>query len=145
MPAVGVLEQATSSAVVALPSLGILGSIPLRHDPPDPAAIDAAGDVHVLEDLRRQERRALDQLAAHVDDPEAAVGGVGHLHRAEEAVARGEELAAGLGIAGRHEQAVRLGDRAMDEVVGDVADEQVAAELGRVGVAAIDRHPGRRR
>ena len=41
------------------------------------------------------------------------------------------------------EQAARLRDRAMDEVVGHLADEQVAAELGRVGVAAIDGHPGR--
>ena len=31
----------------------------------------------------------------------------------------------------------------MDEVVGDVADEQVAVELGREGVAAIDGHSGR--
>ena len=47
----GCSSRATSSAVVALPSLGIAGLISLGRDPPDPAAIDAAGDVHVLEDL----------------------------------------------------------------------------------------------
>ncbi len=138
----GCSSSATSSAVVALLSRAHLRLVSLRHDPPDPSAIDPAGGVHVLEDPRRQEGGSFDQLAAHVDDPEAAVRPVGHLHRAEPVVARGEELAALLGALGHHPHAVRHGEGTMDEVVGHVADEQVAPELGRKGVATVNRHAG---
>ena len=108
----GARASATSSAVVALLSLGMLRLVPVGHDAPDPAAIDAAGDVHVLEDLRRQEGGPLDQLAVHVDDPEAAVGSVGHLHRAEASCRARRGTRGPPRHSGRHEHAAAAPARA---------------------------------
>ena len=45
-------------------------------------------------------------------------------------------------LLGGHEHAARVRDRTMDDVVRNVADEQVAAILRRKRVAAIDGHSG---
>ena len=55
MPAIRVFEQGDQLGRRRLAQPGDAGSMPVGHDPPDPAAIDAAGYVHVLEDLGRQE------------------------------------------------------------------------------------------
>ena len=47
--------------------------------------------IHVLEDLRRQKGDSFDQFAAPVDHPQTSVRPVGHLHRPETGVARGQE------------------------------------------------------
>jgi len=76
----GLSRSDTSSAVVALPSCGGFGRLKsvgtIRQNAP---AIDAAGQVHELQQLRGQERGTFDQLAVHIHDIEAAVRTVGEL------------------------------------------------------------------
>src|SRR5262249_12072620 len=105
-------------------------------------AVHAGADVEVLEDLRRQEGGALDQLAVHVEDVQCAVGGIGKLHRTEPVVAGGEELDVLVGALSREGNATRFQASAVDQIAGHLADEDVAAVLLGPGVTAIGSHAG---
>src|SRR5262249_19916064 len=115
---------------------------PFRHDAIDATAIHAGADVEVFEDLRRQEGGTLDQLAIHVENVQRAVGGVGKLYWTEPVVTGGEELDVLVGALSCEGDAARLQARAIDQIAGHLADEDVAAILLGPGVAAIDRHAG---
>ena len=82
MPAVGMIEQADQfgggrGTERYHPRTGTA----CRRQPPEPAGLSAAGQIEMLFDRRRQAGRMLDELPLHVDDPEAAIGSIGKLHR----------------------------------------------------------------
>src|SRR5262245_10422560 len=144
MPAVGVVKQSNqfhSRRPAESRRLSWLDTV--RNDALYAALVDPCGHVHVLEDLRRQECCALDQLTAHVYNVECPIRSVGELHRSEPIVFRSEELFVFIGAVSDEAGAVRLQTGAEDKIVGDLADEDVPAILGWPRVAAIDGDAGR--
>jgi hypothetical protein len=94
----------------------------------------------------RDAGRVLDHLAADVQHVQRAVRGVGELRGAEPDVLGREELLPLVHPLGPEQDAAgRLEHLAVDEVRADVADERLAAVLGREGVAAVDGDAGRAR
>src|SRR5579862_313527 len=89
--------------------------------------------------------RVLDRLAVHVYDIQSSVGTIHEVDRAEPVVRRGQELGARVGAPRDDQRSITIERLAMDQIAADVADESVATEFGRIGVAAINRHAGSRR
>ena len=140
MPAVGMIEQRhqIGGRDLAEPRrLGLLKT--LGHDAVEPSLVKTGAEVQVLRDVWGHELGRLDQEAVHVDHVQRAVGAVGHLHRAKPHVGGSHELGARVGPQGSQADAVRHEAGAIDEIVGDLPHEQIAAVVRRPGVAAEDR------
>ena len=94
--------------------------------------------LDVGDEVVREEGRVLEHAAVEVDDVERAVGSVGHHHRAEAFVGRGEKFFFFVGV-GARKQAVFFRDcNALHQIGGRLRNEGVAAEFGGEGVAAVD-------
>ena len=87
-------------------------------------------------------RAMLDDPAIHVDQVQRAVRGVREKDRAEALVGRRQELRVLVGLARRQPRAVIADDNPAHEVAGGLDDEDVAVEIRRERVAAVDRRRG---
>ena len=133
VPGVGVFEQGHQfeGRCPAQPGSGP-GSEAGRGESVDAAAVGAAAEVELGLDVVGDRPGVLDRLAVHVEDGQRAVGGVDEVDGAEPGVGRGEELGLLLSgcAVGAEGHAVGLDDHAVDDVVGDLAEEEVPAEGG---------------
>ena len=114
-------------------------------DAAEPGRLDQPAGADLVLQVLRLVLQVLDHAAVHVGDVERAVGGRQQVDRAEALVGRGEELALRMRV-GRGEPAVGafLHDVAAHQVARRLGDEDVAADVGRQPIAAIDgRRPGR--
>ena len=118
------------------------GRLRLAHEAVDAAVADALVQL-ARQDLVAQVGRdigpVLDDASVHVDEVEAAVRPRVEVHRAEALVGGRDEIdSVRVRVRRADAGSVLLQDAPRDEVGGGVADEGVAAVLGREVVAAVD-------
>ena len=140
MPAVGMGQQLDQLRGFQRPERGGRpGLVSFGNNPPDAALVETRRRIDLTEDLRRQKRRPLDQLATHVDDIQTTIRRVGHLGRAKPDILGGEELLIFIGSLRLVANALLFQPGPEQQIVGNLTDEYVAFEFGGKRVAAINR------
>ncbi len=113
---------------------------------PEASAVITGVEVKMTFEAVGKGPGVFDGLAIHVEDPEAAIGGVDELDGAEPVVGGGKELGVRFGGIAFADPLEAVGPGPeflpMDEIGSAIGDEGIAGDIGWIGIAAMDGGAG---
>ena len=117
----------------------VVVSCTTRQIRPRPIGCSSPRRDDLVAQVFRDVAAVLNDAAVHVHDVQRAVGRRRQIHRPEALVGRREELARSYAFARAQRRAVVADDDAADQFAGRLGDEDVAVQIRRQPIAAIDR------